>query len=124
MNISSIRGVTSIPGRIAYCAAKAAVVTMTQVTAGEWSPYGVRVNAIAPGVQKTPMWDEDVRLGRVDEAAIVANVPAGRMGQPWEVGRLAVYLCSDDAAYVIGSVVSIDGGLTTVPFEGSITRPS
>jgi len=70
------------------------------------------------------MWDEDVRLGRVDEAAIVANVPAGRMGQPWEVGRLAVYLCSDDAAYVIGSVVSIDGGLTTVPFEGSITRPS
>ena len=54
VNISSIRGFSSTPGRIAYCATKAAVIMMTRVAAAEWAPYGVRANAIAPGVQRTP----------------------------------------------------------------------
>jgi NAD(P)-dependent dehydrogenase (short-subunit alcohol dehydrogenase family) len=124
VNISSIRGFSPNPGRVAYCAVKAAVIMMTHVAAGEWAPYGVRVNAIAPGVQKTPMWDADVVLGVVDEEKVLATTPAGRLGQPREVGRLAVYLCSDDAAFVNGSCVTIDGGLTSVPIDGTIIRPA
>jgi NAD(P)-dependent dehydrogenase (short-subunit alcohol dehydrogenase family) len=124
VNISSIRGYSPNPGRVAYCAAKAAVIIMSQVAAGEWAPYNVRVNAIAPGVQKTPMWDEDVRLGVCDEEKVLRVTPAGRLGQPWEVGRLAVYLSSDDANFINGSCVTIDGGLTSVPIDGTILRPS
>ena len=82
VNISSIRGFSPNPGRIAYCAAKAAVLMMTRVAAGEWGPHGVRANAVAPGVQKTPMWDADVARGAIDEEAILRVVPAGTLGDP------------------------------------------
>lgn len=123
INISSIRGLTSGQGRIAYCATKAAVIMMTRVAAAEWAPYGVRANAIAPGVQRTPMWDEDVKLGVVDEERVLRVTPAGRLGDPREIGKLAVFLCSDDASFINGTCVTIDGGLTTVPIEGEVTRP-
>jgi NAD(P)-dependent dehydrogenase (short-subunit alcohol dehydrogenase family) len=115
VTISSIRGFSSNPGRIAYCAAKAAVIMMTRVAAAEWGKFGVRANAIAPGVQRTPMWEEDAARGAVDEPGVIRVCPAGRLGEPAEVGRLAVFLCSADAAYINGSCVTIDGGLTTVP---------
>lgn len=115
VTISSIRGFSSGPGRIAYCAAKAAVIMMTRVAAAEWGRFGVRANAIAPGVQRTPMWEEDAARGAVDEPGILRVLPAGRLGDPAEVGRLAVFLCSKDAAYINGSCVTIDGALTTVP---------
>lgn len=115
INISSIRGFSPNPGRLAYCAAKAAVIMMTHVAAGEWAPYGVRVNAIAPGVMKTPMWDADVARGTLDESFYLKTVPMRRLGQPSEVGRLAVFLASEDASYVTGSVQTIDGALTSIP---------
>jgi NAD(P)-dependent dehydrogenase (short-subunit alcohol dehydrogenase family) len=115
VNISSIRGFSANPGRLAYCAAKAAVVMMTRVTAGEWARAGVRVNAVCPGVLRTPMWDADVAAGRIDEEHYLELVPAGRLGTPDEVGALVVYLCSDAAAYVTGGVFTIDGGLTAIP---------
>jgi NAD(P)-dependent dehydrogenase (short-subunit alcohol dehydrogenase family) len=115
VTISSIRGFSSNPGRIGYCAAKAAVLMMTRVAAAEWAPFGVRANAIAPGVQHTPMWDRDAARGAVDEEAILKVLPAGRLGEPSEVGKLAVFLCSDEAAYINGSNVTIDGALTAVP---------
>lgn len=115
VTISSIRGFSSNPGRIAYCAAKAAVIMMTRVAAAEWGRSGVRANAIAPGVQRTPMWEEDAARGAVDEPGVLRVCPAGRLGEPAEVGRLAVFLCSPDAGYINGSCVTIDGGLTTVP---------
>jgi NAD(P)-dependent dehydrogenase (short-subunit alcohol dehydrogenase family) len=115
VNISSIRGFSPNPGRIAYCATKAAVLMMTRVAAGEWAANGVRVNAIAPGIQRTPMWDADVERGAIDEPFYLRTVPMGRIGDPREVGKLAVYLCSDDAAYVTGGCFTIDGGLTSIP---------
>jgi NAD(P)-dependent dehydrogenase (short-subunit alcohol dehydrogenase family) len=123
VTISSIRGFSSNPGRIAYCAAKAAVLMMTRVAAAEWAPYGVRANAIAPGVQRTPMWDADVALGVVDEERVLRTTPAGRLGEPAEIGRLAAFLCSEDAAFINGSCVTIDGGLTCVPIDGEVLRP-
>jgi NAD(P)-dependent dehydrogenase (short-subunit alcohol dehydrogenase family) len=88
---------------------------MTQVAAGEWAPHKVRVNAIAPGVLKTPMWDTDVARGAIDEPAILEVVPMHRLGLPSEVGKLAAFLASDDAAYITGSVLTIDGALTSIP---------
>ena len=115
VNISSIRGFSPNPGRMTYCAPKAAVIMMTSVAAGEWAEHGIRVNAIAPGVLRTPMWDKDVARGAIDEQFYIDTVPAHRLGLPSEVGKLVVFLCSDDAAYITGSVHTIDGALTAIP---------
>ena len=123
VTISSIRGFSSNPGRVAYCATKAAVIMMTEVAAAEWAPYGVRANAIAPGVQRTPMWDIDAASGVVNEERVLKATPAGRLGDPKEVGKLAVFLCSDDAEFINGDCITIDGGLTKVPIDGIVTRP-
>jgi NAD(P)-dependent dehydrogenase (short-subunit alcohol dehydrogenase family) len=88
---------------------------MTHIAAGEWAQYGIRVNAIAPGVLRTPMWDADVARGAIDEQAYLDVVPAGRLGTPPEVGELAVYLASDAASYINGSCITIDGALTSIP---------
>jgi NAD(P)-dependent dehydrogenase (short-subunit alcohol dehydrogenase family) len=115
VNISSIRGFSPNPGRLAYCATKAAVIMMTRVAAGEWAARGVRVNAVAPGILRTPMWDADVARGVLDEEHYLELVPAKRIGDPGEVGKLVAYLASDAAAYVTGTVHTIDGGLTAIP---------
>jgi NAD(P)-dependent dehydrogenase (short-subunit alcohol dehydrogenase family) len=88
---------------------------MTHIAAGEWAGHGIRVNAIAPGVLRTPMWDDDVARGAIDEQLYLDVVPAKRLGTPREVGRLAVYLASDDSVYVNGSCIAIDGALTSIP---------
>ena len=115
VNISSIRGFSPNPGRITYCAPKAAVIMMTTVAAGEWAGHGIRVNAIAPGVLRTPMWDTDVARGAIDEQYYLDTVPMHRLGLPSEVGKLVVFLSSDDAAYITGGVHTIDGALTSIP---------
>jgi NAD(P)-dependent dehydrogenase (short-subunit alcohol dehydrogenase family) len=115
INISSIRGFSPNPGRMTYCAPKAAVIMMTKIAAGEWAHHGIRVNAIAPGVLRTPMWDADVARGAIDEQAYLDLVPAKRLGSPVEVGALAVYLASDASSYVNGSCITIDGALTSIP---------
>jgi len=98
-----------------YSTPKAAVIMMTKIAAGEWAPDNVRVNAICPGILRTPMWDADVARGAIDEDLYVGIVPAHRIGQTWEVGKLVVYLSSDDAEYMTGAVLTIDGGLTSIP---------
>jgi NAD(P)-dependent dehydrogenase (short-subunit alcohol dehydrogenase family) len=115
VHISSIRGFSPNPGRIAYCAAKAAAIMMAKVMAAEWGPHGIRVNAVGPGVQKTPMWDIDVQRGLFDEDAYIRLIPLRRLGDPHEVGRLCAFLASDDATYITGASITIDGGLTTIP---------
>jgi NAD(P)-dependent dehydrogenase (short-subunit alcohol dehydrogenase family) len=115
VNISSIRGFSPNPGRLAYCAAKAAVIMMTRVMAAEWGPFGIRVNAIAPGVQATGMWKQEVARGLYDEQAYIDTIPARRIGDPREVARLCAFLASTEAEYVTGTCVTIDGGLTTIP---------
>jgi NAD(P)-dependent dehydrogenase (short-subunit alcohol dehydrogenase family) len=115
VNISSIRGFSPNPGRLAYCAAKAAVIMMTKVMAGEWAPFGVRVNAVAPGVQATGMWNREVALGLFDEQEYLDLIPAHRLGDPHEVGRLCSFLASAEAGYITGACVTIDGGLTSIP---------
>jgi 3-oxoacyl-[acyl-carrier protein] reductase len=115
INISSIRGYSPRPGRMTYSAPKAAVLMMTRIAASEWGPYGIRVNSIAPGFMKTPMHDADVARGTFDEEQMLKAIPLGRFGLPEELANLVVFLCSDDASYITGSCITIDGGLTTIP---------
>jgi len=108
VNISSIRGFSPDPGRIACCAAKAAVIMMAKVAAEEWTPHGVRVNAVAPGFVAT-----DIIKAMPEKviAGMVAKTPVGRMGKPEDIAEAYFWLASDAASFVHGATLSVDGGL-------------
>lgn len=109
INLSSISATYSKRGQTNYAAAKAGIEGFTRTLALEVAHRGVTINAIAPGLIETPMTAELVK--NIEESGgLKKRVPAGRMGQPSEVGALAAFLCSDDASYITGTVITIDGG--------------
>ena len=109
INISSFASFRAAAFRSAYDAGKAGLMRFTESLALEWAPYGIRVNAIAPGMFPDPEQLTAEEFKRREEAG-ASQVPLGRMGQLREVGLLAVYLASDAAAYVTGQTWAIDGG--------------
>ena len=113
VNISSINATEAFPQRLAYCAAKAAVDSMTKVLAIEWADRGVRVNAIAPGVIRTEMVQRAIAEGHVTEELYVRRTPMGALGSPDEIARAALYLADGGAAsFVTGTTLVVDGGWT------------
>lgn len=111
LNIGSVSGILGNAGRSAYGSSKAALVQMSNVMAGELGQHNVRVNVLAPGPVKTPM-AKDAH----SEATIQAwhsRVPMHRYGTPEEMAGVAVFLCSDEANYITGSVISVDGGFVS-----------
>lgn len=112
INLSSMYGVVAAPERLAYCATKSAVAMMTKELAIEWAAHGLRVNALAPGYVKTALVEQLVEAHRLDERALAARTPLGRLGTVDEIADLAVFLASDRARYITGQVVGIDGGWT------------
>jgi len=118
INISSVLGIVAIPLRAAYCATKAGVIGLTKALAVEWSKYGIRVVAIAPGYVATERVIDLLRRGVVNEEALKMRTPMGRLARPEEIAKLAAYLASDDAKYITGETVVIDGGFTA--FGGPI----
>jgi len=110
VNIASINATEAFPQRAAYCAAKAGVKALTEVLAVEWADRGVRVNAIAPGVVKTPLVAKLIEEGQADEGLYVRRTPVGRLGRPEEVARAAVFLASDDSGFITGTTLVVDGG--------------
>ena len=111
VNISSMNAWEAFPMRLAYCAAKAAVVAMTQVLAIEWADRGIRVNAVAPGVTRTAMVQKAIDDGVVDVPAYTARTPLHRFGEPDEIARAVLFLASDeDSSFVTGTTLCADGG--------------
>lgn len=111
VNISSIHGQAVRAGGADYCSAKAGLENLTRTMAIECAPMGIAVNAIAPGMILTPM---NLRAENDAEyrTSLEHYIPAGRAGRPEEVAAMAVYLCSEAAAYVTGTILTIDGGLS------------
>ena len=105
VNIVSLSGLKGMPGQTNYSAAKAAVIGATKALAQEVAPRKVTVNAIAPGIIMTDMTKD------LDEAELKKNIPLGRFGKPEEVASLVSFLTSDEAAYITGEVISINGGV-------------
>jgi NAD(P)-dependent dehydrogenase (short-subunit alcohol dehydrogenase family) len=113
VNIASMNATVAFPMRLAYNAAKAAVVQMTEVLAIEWAEHGVRVNSIGPGVTRTELVDKAIREGFVDERAYVERTPMKRLGKPEEIAKAALFLASDeDSSFVTGHFLVVDGGWT------------
>lgn len=127
VNITSMNGVAPGPGAGAYGATKAAVALLTQQMALEWGPRGVRVNAVAPGLidagMSVPIYaDPETRRARE------SKVPLGRLGRAEDVARAVLYLASNDASYVTGQNLLVDGGVTMgiisqLPRPRSVERP-
>ncbi|WP_322796033.1 glucose 1-dehydrogenase [Tepidiforma sp.] len=108
INISSVAGIVPLERQGVYAATKAGLHQLTKVMALEWADRGVRVNAIAPGWVETDLVDE-LFASRHGER-LLADIPMGRLAQPGDIAGAAVWLASDAASYVTGSVVVIDGG--------------
>jgi NAD(P)-dependent dehydrogenase (short-subunit alcohol dehydrogenase family) len=113
IGFTSIRAVTVEPGQGVYAATKAGLVQLLRTAAAELGPRGVRVNAIAPGVVETPLTSQ-IRADPAWEAAYASKSALGRWAQPSELAGAVVYLASDAASFVTGSVLTVDGGWTAV----------
>ncbi len=107
VNMSSISGKIGNFGQANYAAAKAGIAALTKVTAREYARYGIRANAIQPGLIDTPMTRA---MGEEMLKARVADTPLGRIGRPDEVANVALFLASDLASYVTGAVIEVTGG--------------
>ena len=105
INIVSLSGIKGLPGQTNYAAAKGGVIAATRALAQEVAKKGVTVNAVAPGFIRTDM------TGDLDEATLRKSIPAGRFGEPQEVADLVAFLASENASYITGEVISINGGI-------------
>lgn len=123
LNTASVAGTHGLPGRLAYVASKHAVVGITRALAVEWGPLGVRVNAICPGLTETGMSQRLKRTSPDYWAAREAVVPLRRSGLPREQAATALFLNSDEAAYVSGMVTEVDGGAHALYSGYTVTRP-
>ncbi|HEX2270761.1 MAG TPA: SDR family NAD(P)-dependent oxidoreductase [Pyrinomonadaceae bacterium] len=108
VNISSINGQAGWPGRANYAASKTGLIGLTRTLAVEWASDGVRVNAVAPGYVNTELLTKRARS--LDTAALAARIPLRRIAEPQEIANVVAFLISDEASYVTGQVVVVDGG--------------
>ena len=118
VNISSVAGLTAVGRRFAYCASKGAVIALTRQLACDYAKQ-LRVNCICPGTVHTPFVEGYLDKFHKHEKDKVreqlhARQPIGRMGRPDEIAHMVLYLCSDEAEYVQGSIITIDGGWTAL----------
>lgn len=111
INITSVVGVTGNPGQANYCASKAGMIGMTKSMAAEVANRGITLNCIAPGFIATAMTDA---LTDEQKSKITANIPTGTMGSPEDIATAVVYLASDEAKYMTGQTLHVNGGMAMI----------
>lgn len=115
VNTASIAGLVGAPGLSAYAAAKHAVVGLTKSASAEYAGSGIRINAVCPGLIRTPMLDRlEASIGTDALRMYVATTPIRRVASPEEVAAAVLWLCSDAASFVTGFPMAVDGGLVSV----------
>lgn len=112
INISSINGLRAGSGRLAYGTSKTAIIGLTRQLAVDTAQWGVTVNAIAPGAIETPMLSRMASMGNSSKESLLEFVPMNRFGLPDEVASTASFLVSNDAAYITGQTIAVDGGFS------------
>ncbi len=110
VNCASIAGLVGFQGLTAYVATKHGVVGISKTAGLEYAKAGIRVNAVCPGVIKTPMVDRFTKMKNEAEQQLINMEPVGRMGEPEEVANTVIFLCSDAASFVTGTAITVDGG--------------
>ena len=108
--VSSICASQGFGARAAYCASKSGVDGLVRALAVEWAPFGIRVNAVAPGTVVTEMQQSMVASGRISMDGYLTRIPMGRIADPSEIADAVIYLASPRASYVTGVVLPVDGG--------------
>ena len=111
IGIASIVGVTGNPGQSNYCASKAGMIGFTKSLAQEVASRGITANTIAPGFIESPMTDV---LPEAQKEALLGQIPSGRLGQGGDIAAAAVYLASDEASYVTGQTLHVNGGMAMI----------
>ncbi len=117
VNFGSVAGMVGIPTMAAYCAAKGAIVNLTRQMAADYAAKGVRVNAVSPGtVASTGMGQQLLGSDTSPEvqARRLAKYPIGRFGEPEDIAKAVIFLLSDEASFVTGANVAVDGGMTAI----------
>jgi NAD(P)-dependent dehydrogenase (short-subunit alcohol dehydrogenase family) len=115
VNVSSLHGFATLDGFFPYAAAKSGLVGLTRSLALDYGPHGIRVNVVAPGFVRTRLVQESIDRAddrRAAEAKMVGGVALGRIGDPREIASVVRFLASDEASYVTGASLLVDGGLT------------
>lgn len=112
VNISSQGGVTGFPGQAAYIACKHAIIGLTRTAAIDYAARNIRINALCPGVIKTPMAETLFQNNPEAASELLHDIPAGRFGLPSEVAKAALWLCGSDSSFIDGHALLIDGGFT------------
>ncbi len=114
VNMASVAGLVGAPLHAIYAGNKHAVIGMTRSAAAEYGKFGVRVNAVCPGVIRTAMLERAIARGKASEDSVRALHPIGRVGEPHEVASAVLWLCSDASSFVTGHALAVDGGMTAV----------
>jgi NAD(P)-dependent dehydrogenase (short-subunit alcohol dehydrogenase family) len=114
VNTASLAAMIAVPSLSPYCASKGAVVAMSKAVAVEYAKAGIRVNCICPGTTNTPLMAQFGEIHPDMVAGVKMMTPMGRMAEPIEMGRAAVFLASDDSAFITGTSIIVDGGYSAL----------